>query len=260
VLIPWFSYLYYGELEAVREAWPMMQGWMDFLEEFAVKDGIIEEGYGDWCPPGGNSKMDAPVALTSTAFYYQTLEAMRRMADALDKPADAARYAAKAVAVRKAIIGRFYNPKVHHFGSQTGTAVALHSGLAPDGEEQAVADGLAALIMEKSGGHYSTGIFGHRPLYTLLNDYGHADVTRHLWSLTDWPSLGFLTEKHDLTVWPEVPENWPAGERYSERSFNHPMHSGFAASFHESLGGIRPDSDHPGFSKFILKPCFLPGL
>jgi len=57
-----------------------------------------------------------------------------------------------------------------------------------------------------------------------------------------------------------VPENWPAGERYSERSFNHPMHSGFAASFHESLGGIRPDSDHPGFSKFILKPCFLPGL
>jgi len=260
VLIPWFSYLYYGELEAVREAWPMMQGWMDFLEEFAVKDGIIEEGYGDWCPPGGNSKIDAPVALTSTAFYYQTLEAMRRMADALDKPADAARYAAKAVAVRKAIIGRFYNPKVHHFGSQTGTAVALHSGLAPDGEEQAVADGLAALIMEKSGGHYSTGIFGHRPLYTLLNDYGHADVTRHLWSLTDWPSLGFLTEKHDLTVWPEVPENWPAGERYSERSFNHPMHSGFAASFHESLGGIRPDPDHPGFSKFILKPCFLPGL
>jgi alpha-L-rhamnosidase len=38
------------------------------------------------------------------------------------------------------------------------------------------------------------------------------------------------------------------------------MHSGFAASFHESLGGIRPDADHPGFKHFFLKPCFLPDL
>ena len=25
-------------------------------------------------------------------------------------------------------------------------------------------------------------------------------------------------------------------------------------------GGIRPDPDHPGFERFILKPCFLPGI
>jgi alpha-L-rhamnosidase len=38
------------------------------------------------------------------------------------------------------------------------------------------------------------------------------------------------------------------------------MNSGFAASFHESLGGIRPDADNPGFKHFFLKPCFIPGL
>jgi alpha-L-rhamnosidase len=38
------------------------------------------------------------------------------------------------------------------------------------------------------------------------------------------------------------------------------MNSGFASSFHESLGGIRPDEDHPGFQKFYLKPTFLEGL
>ena len=38
------------------------------------------------------------------------------------------------------------------------------------------------------------------------------------------------------------------------------MHSGFAVAFHESIGGIRPDPDHPGFKRFLLKPCFLPGL
>lgn len=260
VLVPWFDWLYYGDLKTVRTAWPMMVGWMAFLEEFAVKDGIITEGYGDWCPPGTNARIDTPVPLTSTALYYQSLEAMRRMAMALDEPAQAGRYAALAVAVKRAFIGRFYDPKAHDFGSQTGTAMALHGGLVPDGEEQRVAAGLVALIMGKAGGHYATGIFGHRPLYTVLNDYGHGEVTRHLWSITDWPSLGFLTEEHGLTTWPEVPRDWPAGKRYPRNSFNHPMHSGFAAVFHESLGGIRPDPANPGFKRFFLKPCFLPGL
>lgn len=260
VLVPWFNWLYFGDFEIVQTAWPMMTGWMDFLAEFAVKDGIIEEGYGDWCPPGSNSEIDTPVALTSTAFYYQSLEAMRRMAAALGKSDDAARYATQAVVVKQAFIAHFYNPREHHFGSQTGTAVALHSGLAPDGQEQAVADGLAGLVMEKSKGRYTTGIFGHRPLYTELNDYGHDEVTRHLWSLTDWPSLGFMTEQHGLTTWPETPFNWPKGERYRRNSFNHPMQSGFAATFHESLGGIRPDPAQPGFKHILLQPCFLQGL
>lgn len=260
VLVPWFNWLYFGDFKTVETAWPMMQGWMAFLEEFAVTNGIIEDGYGDWCPPGSNSEMDTPVALTSTAYYYQSLVAMQRMATALGKSVEAGRYAAQAAVIKKAFNAKFFKSGSGDYGSQTGTAVALQSGLAPDGAEQRVADGLAALIMVKAGGRYTTGIFGHRSLYTLLNDYGHADVTRHLWSLTDWPSLGFMTEKHGLTTWPEVPFEWPAGERYRRNSFNHPMHSGFAAVFHESLGGIRPDPEHPGFKQFILKPCFLPGL
>lgn len=259
VLVPWFSYLHYGNLKTVEIAWPMMQGWMAFLEEFAETNGIITEGYGDWCPPGTNLKIDTPVALTSTALYYQSLDAMRRMALALGKSSEADRYCAQAVAVKQAFNARFLNAS-GDYGSQTGTAVALHSGLVPAGKEQAVADRLAELIMKKAGGHYSTGIFGHRPLYTLLNDHGHADVTRHLWRITDWPSLGFMTEKHGLTTWPEVPYNWEPGKRYLRNSFNHPMHSGFAAVFHESLGGIRPDPASPGFKRFFLIPCFLPDL
>ena len=38
------------------------------------------------------------------------------------------------------------------------------------------------------------------------------------------------------------------------------MNSGFAASFHESLGGIRPDENNPGLKVFYLKPTFLEGL
>ena len=350
VLVPWYGYLHYGDVEIVKEAWPMMQGWLAYLDQYAVKNGIIQDGFGDWCPPGSNTKKDTPSALTSTALYYQSLVAMQQMATAIGKTAESKQYAQQAAVIKDAFNKNFYkvtdvpvrsepsnatikitqatygalskqmdvsrliqeiadsgrltfninNPlvgkdpapglkktleleyevngepqkqtvsersdvyfirnSVAGYGSQTGSAVALFSGLVPDGDQQAVADGLADMVMKKSGGHYTTGIFGHRPLYTVLNDYGHADVTRHLWRITDWPSLGFMTEQHGLTTWPEVPFDWQPGRRYLRNSFNHPMHSGFAATFHESIGGIRPDPENPGFKTILLRPTFLPGL
>jgi alpha-L-rhamnosidase len=260
VMVPWYSYIYYGDEEIVKNAWTMMVGWMAYIDEKVQHEGIINGGYGDWCPPGGNSEMDTPPALTSTALYYQSLLAMDKMAQALGKNDASSDYIDKAEAVKKAFNTEFFDAAHNSYGSQTGNAFALFSQLVPEEKEQAVADKLAEIIMSDHEGHYNSGIFGHRPLYTALNDYGHADVTRHLWKISDYPSLGFMTEKHGLTTWPENPSNWPEGKRYFRNSFNHPMHSGFAASFHESLGGIRPDADHPGFKHFFLKPCFLPDL
>ena len=260
VLVPWFSYLYYGDLKTVEDAWPMMQGWIAFLEEFAVKDGIIEEGYGDWCPPGSNTKIDTPVALTSTVLYYQTLHVMAVLAERVGHVDESPRYTGLAQTVKTAFNAKFFNGQANDYGSQTGTAMALNLGLVPDELRERVATGLQTLILQKSGGHYSTGILGHRHLYTVLNDNGLDEITRLLWHRTDWPSLGFMTEGHGLTTWPEVPFNWPAGKRYRRNSFSHPMHSGFAATFHESIGGIRPDPGHPGFKRIIFQPCFLQGL
>jgi alpha-L-rhamnosidase len=256
VLLPWYAYVYYGDTIIVQNAWKLMEGWMAYLDEKVVKDGVIEQGYGDWCPPGSNGVMDTPPSLTSTALYYQTLMAMHRMALAIGKTQDAQIYSSRAETVYGAFNDKFF--REGDYGSQTGNAVALHIGLVPENSVQKVADLLSRRVMENGG--YSTGIFGHRPLYTVLNDNGHAETTRYLWSKTDWPSLGFLTEEHGLTTWPEVPRNWDKEKRYHRNSFNHPMHSGFAATFYESLGGIRPDPDHPGFRQFFLRPCFLPGL
>jgi len=260
VLVPWYGYLYYGDQQIVKSAWPMMVGWLAYLDESVAKAGIITEGYGDWCPPDNTGQKRASVALTSTALYYKSLWAMQRMALVVGEPQAAAGYAAKAEVVKKAFNEKFFDAAKNDYGTQTGNAYAIECGLVPAGKEQAVADNLARIIMADCGGHDVTGIFGHRALYTVLNDYGHAEVTRHLLSSTDYPSLGFLTEKHDLTTWPEGPHNWNPAERYRRNSFNHPMHSGFAAAFHESLGGIRPDPAGPGFKNFFLKPCFLPGL
>lgn len=258
VLVPWTQYLFYGDLPSIEKHWPVMKGWLEVMEEFAVKDGIISEGYGDWCPPA--FKQDTPVALTSTALFYRSLGAMARMGEALGKKKEARQYARRAGEIRKAFNGRFYQTETGSYGSQTGNSVALFYGLAPDEDRQRVADRLAAFVMDDAGGRYTTGIFGHRALYTMLNDYGHRDVTRHLWNRTAWPSLRYITEDRGLTTWPEISVEWGTSGTPPACSANHPMHSGFAAVFFESLGGIRPDPEYPGFKKTVLKPCFMPGV
>lgn len=260
IMIPYFSYVYYGDTTIVKKSWKMMEGWMAYLDEKVQEEGIINGGYGDWCPPGGNPQMDTPPALTTTALYYQSLVAMQKMAILLNKNEIASKYKEKASFVKKAFSSKFFDEKINSYGSQTGNAFALHSDLVPENKKQLVADNLANLIIKDKQGHFTTGIFGHRPLYTMLNDYGHSEVTKHLWEITDYPSLGFVTQEHNLTTWPELIANWDKSKRYYRNSFNHPMNSGFAASFHESLGGIRPDENHPGFQKFYLKPTFLEGL
>jgi alpha-L-rhamnosidase len=260
VMIPYFSYVYYGDESIVKKSWNMMEGWMAYLDEKVQEEGVINGGYGDWCPPGGNPQMDTPPALTTTALYYQSLVAMQKMAILLNKNDVADEYGEKAVFVKKAFNDRFFNKESNSYGSQTGNAFALHTNLVPENKKQLVANNLANLIMKDKQGHFTTGIFGHRPLYTVLNDYRHSKVTKHLWEINDYPSLGFVTTTHDLTTWPELIADWDKSKRYYRNSFNHPMNSGFAASFHESLGGIRPDENHPGFQKFYLKPTFLEGL
>lgn len=260
VLVPWYNWLYYGDEETVRSAWEMMVDYMEFLDEEEVKDGLIKEGYsyGDWCPPGGNKEMDTPPQLTASALYYQSNKLMSHMAKLLGKQQQSKKYAKLASQTKKAFNGKFFDSSGADYGSQTANSMALHYGLVPEGKEMAVATSLNRLIQENNG--YSTGIMGHRQLYTVLNDRGYAATTQKLWNSTEYPNLGYMTEEHGLTTWPENVDDWTKDGKYTTRSFNHPMQSAFAVSFHESIGGIRPDPKHPGFTHFVLKPCFLPGL
>ena len=60
------------------------------------------------------------------------------------------------------------------------------------------------------------------------------------------------------TLW----EYWGEAEGYTEapRSLNHPMMGGFDNWFYNTLAGIRPDPEAPGFRHFFLEPHPIPGL
>ena len=58
-----------------------------------------------------------------------------------------------------------------------------------------------------------------------------------------------------FTTWPERQFEWEKMEGPTN-SLNHPMHSGFAAYFFESLGGIKSTLKGAGFKEFTVNPQF----
>lgn len=117
---------------------------------------------------------------------------------------------------------------------------------------------MQSAIIENHNGHFSTGIHGAKHLYSVLSDENHGDIALRILKNTTYPSIGYLFSLGATTMW----ENWSLtpNHRGVPRSRNHPMNTGFATWFSQSLGGINTDESEPAFKKIILKPDFLNGL
>ncbi|MFA6173634.1 MAG: family 78 glycoside hydrolase catalytic domain [Kiritimatiellales bacterium] len=251
VLLPWYLYTYYGDTAVFTRHYDHLKRWIEYVRDLRDESGTVPYGYGDWCPPGGNETMECPPPLTSTAFFYGTLRIMENFAGQLGKTADAGNFSKLADEVKASFNKKFFDEKTGGYGSQTADAVALRFELSPDGLQKSVAKSLADGVVVEHEGHAFVGIHGGRPLYTQLCDNGYDAAAFSAMTNKTWPGYAYMLAQ-DFTTWPERSDELLPGERIAGRSLNHPMQSGFAAWFHESIGGIRPAA--PGFKRIELKP------
>jgi len=252
VLIPWYLYLYYEDTDVIAHHYEHMKRFVDYVDGMA-KAGIVYQGYGDWCPPDGGTRMECPVELSSTAYHYKTLMIMERFATIMGRTDDVGRFWAASQRTKDAFNRKFLDKNAMSYGSQTANAVALRFGLAPEGNDTEVGKALASEVVDRHQGHFWTGIHGSRPLFTMLCDSGFENVAYEAMTKADFPGFAFALSL-GFTTWPEIFANSTDGRPVPNGSFNHSMQSGFAAWFHEGLGGIRPMSDIPGFKQIRLKP------
>ncbi len=244
IVIPHVNYCFYGDAETLRENYALMKRYLRYLEEKS-KDGIVEFGLGDWCPPGsirpGNS---VPVPLTSTAMFYQAADLLARIARILGEDDDAREFLALAGTVREAFIRRFYLAEKQTYGSQTGNVLALEFGLFPEGAGEGIARSLHQELSSRRG-HFTTGILGLKYLCEVLCRYGYADDALSIFHAPGYPGFRDLIRQDATTLW----ETW---EKYSidnadrPRSRNHPMQTAFASFFFRNLGGLAIDEGFGG--------------
>ncbi len=257
VQIPWYLYLYYGNIAVLREFYSEMKKWVNYVDGLAVGH-IVDYGLGDWCPPERVVPREPPMPLTSTAFHYLDLKIMDRTALLLGFNAEAAQFKLKREAVKQAFLNRFYDPQKKTFGSQTANAMALDVGLAPSGDEQAVSDQIAGLSKDNLDAFLNTGIFGLSRIFNALSHYGNERTAYAILTKKGYNSFEYMRSQYDATtLWEILPVDsfyLKNTDKGWERSHNHPMQGGYDKWFYENVLGIRPEADAPGFKKIHLEP------
>jgi alpha-L-rhamnosidase len=172
----------------------------------------------------------------------------------LGKEGDAKLWAEMVAATKAAFNARFYNAQLGQYdnGSQTSCVLPLAFGLVPQDEESRVFERLVLKITNETHNHIGTGLIGGQFLNRVLTERGRADLAYAMASQRDYPSWGYMISKGATTIW----ELWNGDTADpAMNSGNHVMLVGdLVIWLYESLAGIRPDDDRPGFKHVIMRP------
>ncbi len=253
ILIPWYIYVYHHKRAVLERHY---SGMRQVIERFGEKseDWILAGGLGDWFEPGMSAKpTQTPESLTTTIWFFRCAEIMSKVSSILGKSDDAERYSGWTRKIGESFIRKYFDWEIRSFGSQTANAMAIHFGLVPGRIKGNILSALEKDICETRRMHYHAGIFGIRYLFEVLSRNGHADLAVKILHQNTYPGFGNLISRGATTLW----EYWGEPEvdkKHGARSLSHPMMGGFDNFFYNSLAGIRPDEDNPGFRHFFLEP------
>lgn len=269
ILVPWASYLAYGDKELLRRQYDSMKKHIKAELQLAEKGSNGEEaeryiwraGYhwGDWCAPGENKKQWKEKApWVATAYMANSCKIMANIASELNIEVDSKYYSelADKISIAYSKIHTDGNGTLHQ-EFQTGYVLPLYFGMAKDNEGRNMANNLVKLL-EKNNNHLATGFCGTPYIMFALSDYGHIDKAYELLLQDTCPSWLYEVKCGGTTVW----ERWDAlkpdgtvSMNNNMVSFNHYAYGAVGDWLYRRAAGI--EMIKPAYREFMIKP--MPG-
>ena len=250
IIVPWTTWLQYGDRSVVEKNWEAMQRWMDFIQsrnpDFIRKNGV-GPNFADWLAPDENTSKD----LLATAYWALIARMMSQMAHAIGKESDAQRYSQLLNDIRSAFQKSYIAEDGQvGTGTQTSYVVALYTKMAPEALEPLLVDRLVKDI-EQRDWHLSTGFLGTPFLLFTLSDHGRTDVAYRLLLNETYPSWGYMLLKGATTWW----ERWngDTGDP-AMNSYNHYAFGSVVAWVYRYVAGIDTTPEAPGFKDIVIHP------
>lgn len=250
VIVPWTTWLQYGDKATLEKNWDAMQRWMDFIQtrnpDFIRRNGV-GPNFADWLAPDEHTNKD----LLATAYWALIANMMSQMAHALGKESEAERYADLISNIRSAFQKAYItNDGQVGTGTQTSYVVALYTKMAPQELEPVLVDKLVKDI-EQRDWHLSTGFLGTPFLLFTLADHGRSDVAYRLLFNESYPSWGYMLSKGATTWW----ERWngDTGDP-AMNSYNHYAFGSVVAWVYRYAAGIDTTPEGPGFKEILVHP------
>ena len=253
IIVPWTTWIHYGDVGIIRQNWDAMQRWMQFIEAdspgYLRKRDWIE---GDWLAPDNRTPKD----LIATAYWAMISRMMSEMAHAIGKEDDAARYAELYKKISTAFQLAYISEDGHvKSDTQTSYVLALQAGLIPERLRATAVSYLAKDILARQ--HLSTGFLGTPFLLYALSENGRPDLAYQLLLTTTYPSWGYMLSKGATTWW----ERWNSDTgNPAMNSFNHYAFGSVVAWVYRSVAGIDTDRLAPGFHSIVIHPHLDPRI
>lgn len=276
-IIPWEIYMAYGNRALLREHFPMMKKWVDYMHSFGPEEYLWLGGkhYGDWLAMDAGA--DSLLGITSndliaSAYFAYSTSLVVRAGEALGE--DVSAYRALYGKVREAFRAYFMenglpkeelpllnvwptneepHNKVHSGMTQTALALILVFGLCEENEREGLAARLAEKIRENDG-LMATGFVGTPYLLHALSENGYTSLAYDLLLEERNPSWLYSVDHGATTIW----EHWNGikedGSFWSDKmnSFNHYAYGSVFDWVYGVSVGIKPKA--PGYSVFTVEP------
>lgn len=277
VEVPYQLYRHYGDTKILKNYYPQMLRYIDYLEahsEFGLvtSDKAGEWCLGDWCGPNilypecditsHNQQVILPAPYVNTYFMVKSLLQMKEIAALIGKDTDIPMLEKKIDERKRAIQAAYYNAFDNNFvmSVQGANAFAVDLGLGDAyakaqgsnhcSEETCVAEGGTyknlVTYYEKLG-HFDTGIFATDVLTRVLFENGQAELAVKL--LTQNGDQGYEHWRQNGAT--TFHEYWDSNR---SRSHNHPMFGAPVAYLFEYLLGIRQKDGTAGFESLVIEP------
>ena len=253
------NYLHYGDLPLVKRNYPAIKKWVEMAQSKTVDDlqlPFCGGGYlGDWATPRELRDQNNDAVFNHSYMAY-VLGQAAQLADLVGEASDAKTFRAWAAVRNKASHKKFYDPTKGSYGTEQVTYILpLMAGVVPDELTGDVFAKFEETLLVKDKGHLSTGLSGTYLMIEYLQSIGRDDLIYTFASKKTFPSWGYMIENGATATW----ECWH-GKPGRLCTMIHNCYNSIGAWFIQSLAGIRPDPQKPGFKNAIIKPAFLKEL
>ncbi len=248
-MLPWKTYLYYGDRRLLERAYePMVRYPAVYMDSFFT--GLDSKGCEtgcDWVAPGIGMRSPPGKDLFVNCYRVYLMDLLAKAAEALGRTDEVTRYRAGIKALSALIHTRYYKEKEQHYesGRQLDQAMPLLYGVVPEALRGSVEKKLEEIIMVKNKGHLDTGMLGTYFLFQSLLETGRNDLAYTIANQKDYPGWGYMLEQGATTFW----EQWNGYWSQIHSCYTSP--SGWMC---QGLAGIRPDETGTGFKEIIIKP------
>lgn len=254
----WQVYQEYGDADPMRQYWPNMVSYDEFLTSQATNF-ILPGGLNDWATPE-EAANKVPDAFVQTYAWHKIVRTMADIASVLGKPAQARTYAQKADRIKDAFNTAYdgdqdgvYGTTPTNTGSQAAQSLALDEDLVPAGLHQAAVDALLARI-ETNGGQFMVGEVGLYAILRVLAEEGHHELVHELATRPTGNSYAKFVNGGSTSL----PEHWSG--MGSSGSQNHYMMGMLSGWLNGELAGLRQEPGSVAWDKVLVQPALVDGI